>query len=60
MWYDRKDISKEEADKENKRMFALEDRDDDDFDLARINDMTSADDIDVLKDIDDFNKNKGK
>lgn len=38
MWYDRKDISHEEAEKEYKRTIALEDRDDDELDEARIDD----------------------
>lgn len=38
MWYDRKKVTKEEAEKENKRMFALEDRVDDEYDEARIDD----------------------
>lgn len=38
MWYDRKNVTKEEAEKENKRMFALEDRVDDEYDEARIDD----------------------
>ena len=38
MWYDRKHITKEEVEKENQRMFALEDREDDEFDEARIDD----------------------
>lgn len=41
MWYQRKDITHEEAEKENKRMFALEDRVDDEFDEARIDDAVS-------------------
>lgn len=41
MWYQRKDITHEEAENENKRMFALEDRVDDEFDEARIDDAVS-------------------
>lgn len=38
MWFERKNITSEEAKKENERMFALEDRVDDEFDKARIDD----------------------
>ena len=51
MWFQRKDITPEEAEKERLRLIALEDRDDDEFDEARINAMVGADEIESLKDI---------
>lgn len=56
MWFDRKDITHEEAEKEYKRLLALEEREDDEFDEYRISQMTSADDLDVLKGIEDYKK----
>lgn len=55
MWYQRKNVTHEEAEAENKRMFALEDRVDDEFDEARINDAVSRIDWSFLND-----KNKKK
>lgn len=57
MWYDRKDITKEDADKENRRMFALEDRIDDEFDEARIDDAYNRIDWSFL---DSTKKDDGK
>lgn len=57
MWYDRKDITTEEADKENRRMFALEDRVDDEFDEARIDDAYNRIDWSFL---DNTKKDDGK
>ena len=51
MWFQRDNITHEEAEKERLRLIALEDRDDDEFDEARIEDMTSGDELDVLKNI---------
>ena len=60
MWFDRKDITHEEAEKEYKRLLALEEREDDEFDEYRISQMTSADDLDVLKGIEDYKKEQKK
>ena len=54
MWYDRKSITPEEAEKERKRLIALEERDDDEYDLALIDSMVGADEIKALKDIEDY------
>ena len=56
MWYQRKDITPEEAEKERLRLIALEDREDDEFDEARIANMVGADELEALKDIDDYTK----
>lgn len=56
MWYERKNITHEEAEKEYKRTIALEEREDDEFDEYRISHMTSADDLEVLKGIEDYKK----
>ena len=58
MWYERKNITHEEAEKEYKRTIALEEREDDEFDEYRISHMTSADDLEVLKGIEDYKKRK--
>lgn len=56
MWYQRKDITPEEAEKERLRLIALEDREDDEFDEARIANMVGADELEALKGIDDYIK----
>lgn len=56
MWYQRKDITPEEAEKERLRLIALEDREDDEFDEARIANMVGADELEALKGIDDYTK----
>ena len=50
MWYDRKSITPEEAEKERKRLIALEDRDDDEFDDALVDDMVNNMDWSFLND----------
>ena len=60
MWFQRKDMTPEEAEKERLRLIALEDRDDDEFDEARINAMVGADEIESLKDIEDYKPKKDK
>lgn len=56
MWYQRKDITPEEAEKERLRLIALEDREDDEFDEARIANMVGADELEALNGIDDYIK----
>lgn len=56
MWFERKNISHEEAEKEYNRLLALEDREDDEFDDYRISQMTSADELESLKGIEDYKK----
>lgn len=50
MWWQRKNVTHEEAEKENRRMFALEDREDDEFDEARIKDAINRIDWSFLDD----------
>lgn len=54
MWYERKNITHEEAEKEYKRMLALEEREDDEFDEYRISQMPGADELESLKGIEDY------
>ncbi len=58
MWFERKNITHEEAEKEYKRLIALEEREDDEFDEYRISHMTNADDLEALKGIEDYNGTK--
>ena len=54
MWYDRKKITHEEAEKERLRLIALEEREDDEFDEVRIANMADINEIDALKGIEDY------
>ena len=51
MWFERKNVTHEEAVKEYERLLALEEREDDEFDEIRIANMVGADDLDAFKDL---------